>query len=199
MGREDGMLDEAAATELVLAHLVAWRAPMGVTACARSHDDAWFVFYVQTLAYIESGELADALVGVGPVLVHRRTGEIRVFRAGWDVDAMLEDERDAAAAGSRVWVVRPRQDGAREIWLRLRPWLGCAPHAALDLARSGPWLVGSRREVHAAVACLASLGVATEAVLVDDAGAAESVVDVPIDEGGLRAALLRRTERAAGG
>jgi hypothetical protein len=199
MDREAAMLDEAAATELVRAELGAWRAPMGVIACARTTDDAWFVFQVQTVAYIASGELAHALVGVGPVLVNRRSGEIRVFRAGWDVEAMLEDERDAAAAGSRVWVVRPRQDGAREAWLRLRPWLGCAPQVALDLARGGPWLVGSRREVHAAVACLAALGVVTDADLVDHAGTAEPLADVSLDEGGLRAALLRRAERGVHG
>lgn len=184
------MLDEPTACALLLAWLRP-DPPMAVQSCRLSVRGTHWILQANTVAYVTTGDVSQALVGVGAYLVDRATGAIEAVGTWPGPDRVLEDRHDAAEAGTRTWVIRPAVQDAAAL-LRLRQWLGCPPAQARDLARGGAWFSGGRLDITETAALLQSVGLRVEVALVEDPGGAISLFRVGGELEDLRQALLGR-------
>ncbi len=95
------MLDRKAALNRVLEILSEKAPPDKPWAISESHltetASAWIFFY-NSRRYLETGEIVYALAGNGPVLVNKKTGEVKFYGSLPTVDVIINDYEKAMSA-----------------------------------------------------------------------------------------------------
>jgi hypothetical protein len=195
------MLNDDQAAEAALATLQAQhpRCPLVARRTWPSASGAQVFVEVNTAAYVNTGDPARALVGLGVAIVDRRSGEVELLRPGLDPEQLLA-ERAEAAGPAPVWGLGPAADASPAAILTARRWLGASPAEARALMRGGPWLIGPGPATREAADTLVQAGLSAMAAPVE-AGPGGAAGALPLPWSGeteaLRGALLAYLRAAA--
>jgi len=90
------MVDKQAATEIARRHISEEYPGEDVVVDESDvlEEDWCWVFFYNTRAFYQTGELRESLVGNGPLIIEKATGALRVAGTAHPVERYLADYRD---------------------------------------------------------------------------------------------------------